>query len=529
MNMNQLLSSTTRVRTPLQRRLIVAFTVAASLVVAAPSEAATCASLMSAVMPDVRVDLAQEVAGGAFVPPGPAPNAQAANPYAGLPSFCRVAATVRPSSEAPIGIEVWLPVNGWNGRLRGIGNDGFYNSAPVGFAAMAAALRAGYTAVASDGGRQGDSSYILRSTEQLTNFAYRATHEMTVAAKALATAFYGNGPKLAGVAECGGRGSIGLSSVQRYPADYDAVAVGEFIGDSTRHMANQWWVWQALHLDPASAIPPDKFPMIQRAAVASCDTVGDGIKDGIIGDPTKCTFDPGVIQCKAEDGPDCLTAPQVAAMRKIYAAATNPRPKPRVAPPLMRGGESYWTPLIGPNPNAVSIAFFKYFALRDANWDYKTRPLDFDTDIAKADAQTAVLPINVTNPDIKAYVARGGKLMLYAGWGDPFVPPGISVDYYTKVVETIGKKAAQDSVRLFVVPGMRNCPGTGGADNFNFDPMAVVQQWKESGPAPDAIIAPHFRNGKEVGTRLICAYPKVAAYKGSGDAHEARNFSCRMP
>jgi len=116
---------------------------------------------------------------------------------------------------------------------------------------------------------------------------------------------------------------------------------------------------------------------------------------------------------------------------------------------------------------------------------------------------------------------------LYAGWGDPFVPPGISVDYYTKVVETIGKKAAQDSVRLFVVPGMRNCPGTGGADNFNFDPMAVVQQWKESGKAPDAIIAPHFQNGKDVGTRLICAYPKVAMYKGSGNPREARNFSCR--
>jgi feruloyl esterase len=329
------------------------------------------------------------------------------------------------------------------------------------------------------------------------------------------------------VAECGGRGSIGLSSVQRYPGDLEAVAVGEFIGDSTRHMANQWWVWQAVNQDPASTIPAEKYAMIQRAAVAACDTIGDGVKDGIIGDPTRCTFDPGVIQCKAGDGPDCLTAPQVTALRKIYAGATNPRTKARVAPPLMRGSETYWTPLVGPNPNPVSVAFFKYFALRDANWDYKATPLNFDADIAKADAQTAVLPINATNPDIKAFVARGGKLMLYAGWGDPFVPPGISVDYYNKVVDTIGKKAAQDSVRLFMVPGMRNCPGTVGAEAFNFDPMAVVQQWKESGTAPDAIIAPHFQNGKEVGTRLICAYPKVALYKGSGDPHEARNFACR--
>jgi feruloyl esterase len=476
--------------------------------------------------------LARDVPPGAFVPP-PLPGQTAApaapNPYANLPSFCRVAATVRPASEAPIKIEVWLPASGWNGRLRAVGNDGFYNAAPIGFAALAGALRAGYATVASDGGRQGDSSYILRSTEQLTNFAYRATHEMTVAAKALAAAFYGSGPKFSAIAECAGRGSIGLSSVQRYPADYDAVAVGEFIGDSTRHMANQWWVWQALYQDPASTIPADKYPMIQRAAVAACDAVGDGVKDGIIGDPSQCTFDPGVIQCKAADGPDCLTAPQVTALRKIYAGATNPRTKARVAPPLMRGGEAYWTPIVGPNPNPVSIAFFKYFALRDANWDYKATPLDFDTDIAKADAQTAALPINATNPDITAFVARGGKLMLYAGWSDPFVPPGISVDYYTRVVDTIGKKAAQDSVRLFMVPGMRNCPGTAGANNFNFDPMAVIQQWKESGLAPDAIIAPHFQDGREVGTRLLCAYPKVAMYKGSGDPREARNFSCRTP
>jgi feruloyl esterase len=496
---------------------------------ARPSAAATCDSLTKALLPDVRVDSAQDVAPGGFAPPAAAGQTAAPNPFANLPSFCRVSATVRPSSEAPIRIEVWLPASGWNGRLRAIGNDGFYNAAPIGVAALAGALRAGYATVASDGGRQGDSSYILRSTEQLTNFAYRATHEMIVAAKTLAAAFYGTPPTLSAAAECGGRGSIGLSSVQRYPADLDAVAVGEFIGDSTRHMANQWWVWQAVHQDAASTIPAEKYPMIQRAAVGACDTIGDGIKDGIIGDPTKCTFDPGVIQCKAGDAPDCLTAPQVTALRKIYAGATNPRTKARVAPPLMRGSETYWTPLVQPDPNPVSIAFFKYFALRDPDWDYKSRPLDFDADIARADAQTAALPINATNPDIKAFVARGGKLMLYAGWGDPFVPPGISVDYYDKVVDTIGRKAAQQSVRLFMVPGMRNCPGTAGAEAFNFDPMAVIQQWRESGTAPDAIIAPHFQNGTEVGTRLLCAYPKVAMYKGSGDPHEARNFSCRTP
>jgi feruloyl esterase len=196
----------------------------------------------------------------------------------------------------------------------------------------------------------------------------------------------------------------------------------------------------------------------------------------------------------------------------------------------MRGGESYWTPLIGPNPNAVSIAFFKYFALRDANWDYKDPAARFRHRHRQGRRADRGAADQRDESDIKAYVARGGKLMLYAGWGDPFVPPGISVDYYTRVVETIGKKGgAGTPVRLFVVPGMRNCPGTGGADNFNFDPMAgrAAVEGIRHGARRDHRSA--LPNGKEVGTRLICAYPKVAAYKGSGDAHEARNFSCRMP
>jgi Tannase and feruloyl esterase len=519
--------SSAAIRSHAAGRLVVVVVLAAVFGRPVSSYAATCASLSSVAPPDTTISLAQEVAAGAFTPPaaGQAP----ANPpqYKDLPAFCRVQATSRATSDAPIKIEVWLPAAGWNGRLRGVGNDGFYNAAPIATAALAGALRAGYASVGSDGGRQGDASYILRQSEQLTNFNYRATHEMTVAAKALVTAFYGRGPTLSGVAECGGRSATGLSSMQRYPADYDAVAVGEFIGDSTRHMANQWWVWLAHHQSEASAVPTEKYALIHQAALDLCDAQHDHIKDGIIGDPTRCAFDPVVLQCKGGDAPNCLTAPQVETVRKVYAGATNPRTKARVAPPLLRGSELTWGPLIGPLPNPVSLAFFKYFVLRDADWDYKTRPVNFDGDIALADKQTAALPINLTNADLRTFVGSGGKLLIYAGWNDPFVPPGISVDYYNSVVARIGEKAARDSVRLFMVPGMRNCPGTGGPDAFNFDPMAVVQQWKESGKAPEEIVAPHFQNGTEVGKRLICAYPKLAVYKGSGDPHDAASFACR--
>ena len=522
-----------RVRSPKEVRRQAAVTVVSVLVScvagAGATEAASCESLATLSLRDVRIDVAQSVAAGAFQPgPGAIPNPAAAPRFSDLPAFCRVVATARPGSEAPITIETWLPVSGWNGRLRGIGNDGFYNAAPVTLGGLADGLRAGDVAVGSDGGRKGDASYILRGTEQLTNFNYRSAHEMTVAARALAAAYYGKAPAFAAVAECAGRGAIGLSAVQRYPADYDAVAVGEFIGDNTRHFANQWWVWQALHTDEASTIPLEKLPMIQRAAVAACD-MDDGVADGLISDPPRCGFDPGVLQCTAGERADCLAAPQVTALRTIYAGARNPRTNAPVAPPLMRGGETNWTPIVGPKPNPVSLDHFKYFVRRDSAWDYTARPVNFDADIAAASVQMARLPIGLTNPDIRRFTARGGKLLLYAGWSDPFVPPQISIEYYERVVAAVGKKVADASVRLFMVPGLRNCQGTAGAENFAFDTMTILQQWKDSGKAPDAFVARRFQNGAEVGTRLICAYPTVPTYSGSGNPQDAASFACRAP
>jgi feruloyl esterase len=349
---------------------------------------------------------------------------------------------------------------------------------------------------------------------------------MTVAARALATAFYGKPPAFSAVAQCAGRGAVGLSAVQRYPEDYDAVAVGEFIGDSNRHFANQWWVWQALHRDAASVIPIETLPLIHRAAVAACDS-DDGAIDGLISNPPRCAFDPGVLECKAGSQADCLTAPQVTALRAIYAGARNPRTNAPVAPPLMRGGELNWPPIVGPTPNPVSLDHFKYFVLRDPGWDYRARPVNFDADIASAERQAAALPITLTNPDIRRFVARGGKLLLYAGWSDPFVPPEISIDYYTRVVAAIGADAASRSVRLFMVPGLRNCAGTAGPENFAFDTMPLLQRWKDSATAPDSFVATWFQNAQQVGTRLVCAYPKIATYTGSGNVRDAANFTCR--
>ena len=155
--------------------------------------------------------------------------------------------------------------------------------------------------------------------------------------------------------------------------------------------------------------------------------------------------------------------------------------------------------------------------------------MNFDADVAAAGKQAAALPLTLTNPDVRRFVARGGKLLLYAGWSDPFVPPEIAIEYYARVVSTIGAHAAARSVRLFMVPGLRNCAGTAGAENFAFDTMPLLQQWKESGQAPESFVARRYQNGTEVGTRLVCAYPAMATYTGSGSPMDAASFTCRVP
>ena len=132
-----------------------------------------------------------------------------------------------------------------------------------------------------------------------------------------------------------------------------------------------------------------------------------------------------------------------------------------------------------------------------------------------------------STPDLKAFFGRGGKLLLVEGWNDTAVPPKVAIDYYKKVVATVGAKTAKESMRFFMVPGMGHGPGTTGPDNYNFDSLGIVEQWKQTGKAPDTLIVSHFKDGMEVGKRLVCQYPQVAMYKGNGNTEDAASYSCK--
>jgi len=250
------------------------------------------------------------------------------------------------------------------------------------------------------------------------------------------------------------------------------------------------------------------------------------VKDGLIEDPTRCKFDPKVLLCKNGDGPSCLTAPQVDAAKKIYAAATNPRTGQELFPSLSPGSELNWgIQAAGPDPSANIYDHFKYVVFKNPAWDWKT--FDFDKGIALAE-QPENAAMNATDPNLKSFFAHNGKLLMYHGWADSNVSPLNTIKYYKSVVDTLGGASkTSNNVRLFMEPGMGHCGGGEGPNVF--DKVGSLDQWVEQGKAPEKIIASHSTDGKVDRTRPLCPYPQVAKYKGSGSIDEAANFACQVP
>jgi feruloyl esterase len=456
------------------------------------------------------------------VPPGAPPNAAVNPALDNLPAFCRVAASLHPTSDSDIRIEVWMPSSSWNGKLQSVGNGAWAGT--IAYPALGTALSTGYAAASTDTGHVGNTArFVPGHPEKMVDYGYRAVHEMTVTAKAMIAAFYGNGPRLSYWNGCSTGGRQGLMEALRYPADYDGIIAGAPVNFRTHQLTWELWVAQAVHRDEASYIPPAKYPAIHQAALNACDA-RDGLRDGLIDDPTRCRFDPQVLECKGGDAPSCLTAAQVTAARRIYSPAINPKTKQAIFPALQPGSELGWGGLAGPQPVGEAVEFFQYVVYNDPTWDY--RQLEFDRGADDADKAAAAV-LNVTDPNLKPFVDRGGKLLLYHGWNDQLVAPLNSVNYYKSLVGTLGPAAAASSVRLFMMPGTNHCAGGEGPNTF--DRMKVIEQWVEQGVAPDRITASHATNGVVDRTRPLCAYPQVARYTGTGSTDDAASFVCRQP
>jgi len=503
--------------------------------------AATCEGLAELKLPNTAITAAQSVAPGAFTPP-----TGSAAPYKELPAFCRVTGVIKPANDSEIKFEVWLPSANWNGKLHGIGNGGFAGS--ISYTGLAGALARGYATASTDTGHGGtDASWALGHPEKLVDYGYRAIHEMTEKAKLVVKAFYGDGPKRSYFASCSNGGRQALMEAQRYPDDYDGIVAGAPANAFTQILTGFAWNMQSLLNDPANYITAKKLKAIEAAALAACDA-RDGVTDGVLDDPTKCGFDPAVLQCKGAETDECLTEKQIATLKKIYAGPRNAKGQ-QIIPGFVPGGETGpggWTPWItGATPTAAlqfffSTQAFKNMVYNDPAWDYKS--FDLERDGKLADEKLAPV-LNATDPNLKAFGARGGKLIIYHGWNDAALPPMNTVNYFQSVVAELGQRQTDSFVRLFMAPGVQHCGGGPGPDSFGqmvtsaqsdpqHDLTLALERWVEQGVAPERVIATKRQGANPQApaarTRPLCPYPQVARYKGSGSTDDAANFNCVM-
>ncbi|HLQ79209.1 MAG TPA: tannase/feruloyl esterase family alpha/beta hydrolase [Terriglobia bacterium] len=478
----------------------------------------TCESLAQLALHNGTVTSAQVVAAGAFVPPGG--NARGGNAYANLPSFCRVTATLTPSSDSDIKIELWLPAIGWNGKFEAVGNGGWAGTIP--YTAIASGLSSGYATAGTDTGHTGNNGdFALGHPEKLIDLGYRSIHEMTVQSKLLINAHYGTPAKYAYYNGCSQGGRQGLAAAQRYPEDFNGIVAGASAWNQMRMHAARTALNMAVNKDADSVIPRTKYAMINNAVLKACDGL-DGVKDGVIENPAKCAFNYSVLMCRGADGADCLTKGQVESAKAMTSPITDPKTgKNLFAGHLMPGSELGWATLGGPQPLNLSISGMQNVVFQDRAWDYHKMNVSTDIELA---AQADGGATYTGDPNLKPFFDRGGKLLMYHGWSDPQVNPLNSVMYYDNVVKTVGKNKAANSIALFMIPGMNHCQGGPGTDTF--DKVAVLEKWVEQKQTPERIVASHATNGKIDRTRPLCSYGQVAKYNGSGDTNDAANFAC---
>jgi Tannase and feruloyl esterase len=480
-----------------------------------------CETLASLALPQAKITTAQLVAAGAFTAPGAGRGGAL---FAQLPAFCRVAATLTPSADSQIQMEVWLPAENWNGKFLAVGNGGWAGT--ISLDAIAAGLRRGYAAASNDTGHSDAGAQFALSNDKLVDFAYRAMHEMTVQSKAIVGAFYSQPPRLSYYQGCSTGGRQGMMEAQRYPEDFDAIIAGAPVYNMVHLNVSQTALQVHMLKNPERIVPQEKVTLFAKAAVAACDG-NDGVKDNIINDPRACRFDPGTLVCKAGDAADCLTPAQVESARQLYLPVKT-RSGDVVYPGRSPGVESGWAariPVAGKPVNPLWGDMPKFVGHRDPTWDAMSFDLDKDLALTLKNASF----IEASDPNLSRFKARGGKLLLWHGWADPGPAPENTINYYAQAATAAGGGSQEDWMRLFLLPGVAHCGGGVGPDQADF--LGAMERWREQGVAPAQIVASRNagRGGLTPMTRPLCPFPQIAKYKGTGSTDEAGNFSCVAP
>lgn len=502
-----------------------------TLIVAAPAQADSpsdrCAGLIDEELPDATVLSAHPDTTGKFTVPknqGGFGEAQAGSVLDGLPDFCAVRILrTNPPAHDHIHIEVWLPLHAWNGRFQGVGGGGYVSG--ISFRAMAAALKSGSAVASTDTGHpaiQGIGDFVLGPSgrlkpQQIIDFGYLAVHQMTVTGKAVTRLFYRTPAEHAYFTGCSQGGRQALAEAEQYPADYDGILAGSTAVDFATMAPSQLWP-RVVMQEAGDELPQCKVEAFHTAAVARCDRL-DGVADGVVANAPACRIDARIL---VGTRTDCgtITATDAAVMNTIWKGPRTP--DGRFLWYGLEPGADPWT--LAGAPLFIADSWFRFWLARDPDFDVRT--LTMATFSRMVQESTRDFPaVANDDSDLKGFARAGGKLLLWTGLSDPLIPPQGTIHYYQRVQRRMGPRTT-DFSRLFVAPGAGHCGLTGNAGAVPTDPLSSLTAWVEHGTAPDSIAAAMTENGTVVRTRPVCAYPRVARYRGHGSTDDGANFFC---
>jgi len=513
----------------------------AILAFANPAAAAECGELADLDIGKGMVTSATLVAAGEFEPPptpfGPPPGVSG-SPYEGLPEFCQVEATLTPTSDSEIKIVIWLPAGNWNGKFVGIGN-GIW-AGQLSISQMVDPLSRGYAVATTDTGHTGtgmSGEFAVGHPEKLIDFGHRAVHEMTVTAKTAIRAYYGADPTHSLWNSCSTGGRQGVMEAYRYPGDYDVISAMAPANPMSDLMTQSMFAGYYPPRTPDNTLTAPILQLIHQAALKECDA-DDGLADGIISRPDACGFDPATIECKPGESEGCITSGQLETIRAVYAGVTDPRSGAQILPGWPIGSEVQLSFIIGgEQPFPVAFTYFTLLVHGDdPEWDWKA--MDYAREVYVSREYGGEI-LDVPHDGLGAFFDRGGRLLLSHGWSDGLIPATNAVKFYRGLYHSLPLGQAQNQLRLFMVPGMNHCGGGDGATQF--DTLGIIDQWAESGVAPNRIVAK--REGGGAGgppgappapelppiSRPLCPYPQFPQYAGEGDEADEASFACASP
>ena len=493
------------------------------------SSSSDCAALASAGFADVRITQAVAVAA-------------AVDPRAAIRvAHCKVSGVIGKETR----FELLLP-DGWNRRFF-MGGAGAFAGAVENMAQSS--VNRGFATVGTDAGHQANAltaGWALNQPERLVNYGYLAVHRTAEVAKQIIRAYYGTAPEHSYFWGCSNGGREALMEAQRFPADFDGIVAvapaADFVGISASFVRNLQAQYPTADFTKP-AITPVNLQLLQSSVLAACDA-RDGVRDSILDDPRACDFRVSSIARCPNDAaaPDCLTTQQRAAIERIYSPVTIGGREVYSGQPMgNEGAPGSWGPWItGVEARAMSATgnqaptvqgafateFFKYIVNADSTWDYTK----YDLSHWAADTKRAAATLNATNPDLSAFKARGGKLILAHGWSDPALNPLETIKYYQAVRSR--DPSAETYVQLYMMPGVLHCGGGPGCDIVDW--YTPIVDWVEHGKAPGVLVAAKAApRGSATSaspfsrTRPLCPYPQHAVYGGQGSTDEAASFACR--